>query len=256
MRFGARVRAATDGLSVPPRARVRILEELAGDLEDLYAALRATGLSEREARRRAERLLAPRPEALNALAGVHRPVWARFGGTGAVERGFVALLFGGMVWLSWMAVARAGLRTGMLFVPIAAIAVAGAGLALRKAVRIWGLGESSPAPVRAGAGDLLVAATGALFAACFGIVFELWRVAGTVEGAPDGALPYVTEWLRASVALAATGIGVALLCGLAWLAFVQRAAVLERAERRILGPVLHVHRGLDLPGESGNGRDR
>jgi hypothetical protein len=154
-----------------------------------------------------------------------------------------------MLWLSWVA-AAAGLRTGVLLVPIVAIGLAAGGRVIRKAVRIWGLGESAPAPIRAGSGDLLVAAVGALFAACFGIVFDLWRVAGRIQQAPDRVTAYVADWLQGSIALAASGIGVALVCGLAWLAFVQRAAVLERVERRLLGPVLHVEPGLDAQAES------
>ena len=65
----------------------------------------------------------------------------------------------------------------------------------------------------------------------------------TVFGSNLGWLQLRHQKVRTAVALTAAGIGVALVCGLAWLAFVRRAAMIERTERRVLGPPLNLQRG-------------
>lgn len=244
MRVGTTLRAAARGLSAPPAARLRFLEELRGDLEDLQATLRAEGVPEAEARRRAEALLAPDADALEALSRVHRPLWVRWRERAPVRGGRVAgaalcaLALAGALGALREA---AALRDATLFlVPLAGIAAAAAVRAVGKALRIWVAGESESGRVRAGSEDLLVAAAGAAAATAFGIAFELYRTASRISAQPALELALVTDWLRRSVVLGAAGIAVALACGLAWLFFVRQAAVLEKRERALLGPELRI----------------
>lgn len=244
MRVDTTLRMASRGLSAPPGARLRILEELRGDLEDLQATLRAAGVPEAEAKRRAEALLAPDAEALEALSRVHRPLWVRWRERAPVRGGRAvgAALCGLGLAGAFVALREAAaLREATLFlVPLAGIAAAAAVRTVGKAVRIWVVGESESGRVRAGSEDLLVAAAGAAAATAFGIAFELYQAAARISAAPALELPLVTDWLRRSVVLGAAGIAVALSCGLAWLFFVRQAAVLEKRERALLGPDLRI----------------
>lgn len=244
MRFGARLRTVARTLAVPPAARERILEEVASDLEDLYASFRAAGLSEADARARSALLLAPEEAAVAALSDVHRPAWSRWSlalGAGSgprrVARASIVLP---MLVLAALAYREAGGLAAGFLIPIAGIGVAALLRVAGKAVRVWGAGESAPAPMRAGAGDLLVAAVGAILFACFGVVLDLRHAADAIQQTPTDVAVILAGWLRTSVSLTAAGLGVALLCGLAWLALVRRAAGVERLERRLLGPVLEV----------------
>lgn len=111
-RFAHVLRRAESTLRTPEPGRTRVLMELAQDLEDLFAELRAGGLTEEEAAGRAEELLAPSPEALEALGRVHAPLHVRLAeryseGSGhQVERWLLtgatvlSLLFAGYVLLA------------------------------------------------------------------------------------------------------------------------------------------------------------
>lgn len=72
-RFEHVLHRAESTLRAPEPQRSRVLLELAHDLDDLFGELRAGGLTEDEAARRAESLLAPSPEALAALCRIHAP---------------------------------------------------------------------------------------------------------------------------------------------------------------------------------------
>ncbi len=64
-------------LDIPYPERAELLDEIAADLEAAYAASRARGLPEAEARAAALREVAPDAPALLALAEVHRPAARR-----------------------------------------------------------------------------------------------------------------------------------------------------------------------------------
>lgn len=243
---GPALRAASRSVRLPPGARMRFLEELRSDLEDLQRTLVESGVPPSEAQRRAEVLLAPDAEALEALRVVHRPhlirwrprVPGRWGWAGALALGTMALA-------AAFAMVRetASVRDLPLFlVPLAGIAVAAALRAAGKVIRIWLEGESDAVRVRSGASDLLVAAGGATVASVFGILFELYRTALAITLAPHMETALALDWLRRSVLVGAAGIAIALPCGLAWLFFVRQAAGLERRERALLGPELRLER--------------
>lgn len=243
MRLAPSLREATRRLSAPPGARLRILEELRGDLEDLQATLRAAGVPEAEARRRAEQLLVPGDTALSELSAVHRPLWIRWQSRLPHQVGWPAVALSGLAGaIGLIALANAaGLSDLPLFlVPLAGIAAAALVRVGTHVVRVWVLGDSEPARMRAGIGDLLVAAVGATAASASGVLIELYRTASRISTAPDLELVLAIEWVRRSVVLGAAGMVVALACGTGWLFFARRAAVVEQRERALLGPDLVV----------------
>lgn len=243
MRIAA-LRETSRSLRAPPSARLRFLEELRADLEDLESSLRATGLSEAEARRRAQAMLAPDADTLAALSRVHRPLWERWQARVPGRRArVVAFALGLVALVAVIAAVRdtASVRDLPLFlVPIAGIAIAAVLRIASKVVRIWLAGESESKRVLAGSGDLLIAAGGALVATAFGVVFELYHTASLIVVGPALQSELLMLALRRVILLGIAGIAVAMPCGLAWLFFVRQAAGLERRERALLGPDLDV----------------
>jgi hypothetical protein len=257
VRIASTLREAARGLAAPPAARLRFLEELRGDLEDLQSTLLAAGVPASEAKRRAELMLAPGEEALEALSRLHRPLWSRWRERAPVRGGraigaALCLLMLVGVFAVWRE--AASLRDVPLFlVPLAGIGVAAALRVAGKALRIWVAGDAAPKRMRAGSEDLLVAALGAACATAFGVLFELYRTASLITTAPAQEMTLVLDWLRRSVVLGAAGIAVALPCGLAWLFFVRQAAGQERRERALLGADLAIDIA-DAPAVTRSGR--
>jgi hypothetical protein len=247
VRFGSALRSATRELSAPPGARLRILEEVGADLEDLYAALRASGLGETEARRRAEMILLPGEAAAVALSNVHRPLWMRLRDRyGSDRHGAERTLLSVSALIAVFASVAALVATGLLANPspfvivLVVIAVLSLLHAGSKAVRVWVAGESSADRIREGTGALLVAAIASIVAAGFGMIYELYGVAVAVEAVPEREGEIVLAWLRTNVVLGVLGLVISMTCGLLWMLFVRRAAIVEMRERALLGPTLHV----------------
>lgn len=248
MKFAVALRAAVRNVAAPPGARLRIIEEVGADLEDLYAALRASGVPEAEAKRQAARLLLPDAEAAQALSFVHRPLWARwrdrYGSHRHVGERLLLAISASVAAIGSMVVV---IMTGLLpnsspfvfvLVGIGAMTLLQATV---KAVRIWVAGESSADRIRDGTGDLLIGAVASPIACGFGILYGLYRVASTAFTAPEREGELVLEWLRTSVVLGVLGFSISILCGLCWMLFVHRAAVIEMRERAMLGPPLRVN---------------
>lgn len=243
-RFEARLRGVAEALDVPSGVRVEILEELSADLDALYAELVAAGASPREARRRAERMLAPAPWATDALAGVHRPWPLRVvagvpaGMRGRLNRGLLATATSLVLTVSILEFARAGLLRApspFLWAQLALAAVLVA-VALRGAARLW-LDGGDPRTLRRGLGALLGAPAGAVLLAVLGTVVGLGSVAGRIAHDPSLDRIVVVEWLMRSVGLWWCATLMLLLGGLAWLLLAGRAAGLERRETTLfLGP--------------------
>ena len=75
--FDPELREVAGRLELPEPTRSRILLELKGDLAALAESLRAEGVPDPEARRRAMATLLPDVQSLQALRTLHRPLWER-----------------------------------------------------------------------------------------------------------------------------------------------------------------------------------
>ncbi len=245
-------------LDAPHRARVRIVEELAADLELLHEELVAAGLPPAEARRRAERMLGPSPEVLEELSRVHRPPWQRwaerYGGrleTG--ERGllvaFTLVALGAAVGGLW---SGGLLRRPSAFVwPVLVLAALTASVAVVRAVALWGgwspADRSKAEEMDGGLVPLIVLPLAAIALALLGSFVGLWDASGALEANPDTAIPVLVGWIRQSMGLLATSLTLTLAAGLAWMGLRTRAARVEWAESALRagrvpgrGPVLDI----------------
>lgn len=251
MRFGALLRDVAEGLEAPHYARVRILEELSADLEDLYEALRAQGLTAAEARRRAQAALAPTPEVASALAYVHRPLLTRLverysdRTRHGLERSMLALLTVAMMVLASSGLSAAGLPGGGSPALVLVLCVGGgaAALSVRAMVRLYiGTGRVA-AGVRSMLWMLPAAAGGALAIALLDMLLGLARTATAIRSDPAHEAALVLDWVRATAAVNALALLVTLGCAQAWMFLVGRLARMEEEQSAALGRTLRTTRG-------------
>lgn len=246
MRFAARLKEAATGLEATLRVRRRVVSELAADLEDLYGAYRAEGLPGPEARRRAERVLAPSPEVLAALSRMHRPIWVRLGdrfgevGRHRLEWALLVALTIGFCGVSVAGLLRAQMTPAP--VPFAAAILLVAFVSLLYALGIGLAQYLGRWPRSAGSrvdGRLLVAAaTSVLVLAGLGSLVGLWRISAVIEANPALEMASVLRWVREASGLGALGLLVALADGLALLVLRRHESELVEVARQWSGPVL------------------
>jgi len=225
VRFAARLKEAATGLEATLRVRRRVVSELAADLEDLYGAYRAEGLPVAEARRRAERVLAPSPEVLAALSRMHRPIWARLGdrfgekGRHRVEWALLVALTTGFCALSVVLLLRASMTPAPVPFAVAILSVAFASLlyalgsGLAQYLGRWPRSGGARVDVMV----LVVAAVAVLVLSGLGALVGLWRVAAAISANPALEVQEVLRWALESSGLGALGLVVALADGLALL---------------------------------------
>lgn len=227
------------GLALPSDARVAILEELADDLEDLYAAYRAEGHCEAEARARAEARLGPTAETVGALVAVHAPLGQRllqrYGGRERrLERwalaGSTAIAAGSVVGLGAGAFADAS----PFLLPVAVMGAVAAAFVALKLLRRHLLGDARPDALAANLIVLPLLTVCALAVAALGVVFDLYLVAAAVERDPALEGAAVLRWVRQSTTLLAVALAIALAGSGAWFQLRRSALLLAADERRAL----------------------
>lgn len=240
--FGARLRRVAEELDLPAGTRIRILEEVSGDLDGLYRELIEQGLSPAQARRRAESLMAPSSEAAQALERLHRPLpvrWAeRFSDRArhGLERTLLGLMTALALVLSLAGLARGGLlRDPSVFLwPILGLAGLLALLAAVRAAAWWMGGVVDRAQWRRDLAALLLVPMLSLLLAALGTVVELAEAAGRIQGDVAVQRAALMAWLFRSAGLWWCALITALAAGLIWLLLAGRAAAVERRETRLL----------------------
>lgn len=234
MRFGARLREADVGLEATLRVRRRVVSELAADLEDLYAAYRAEGHPAAEARRLAERVLAPSAEALAALSAVHRPIWLRladrFGVAGShrVEWSLLLALTAAFCGSAVVALLRAGLVLAPAPFPLLVLALGFVTLsyALGRGASLFLAVDRTRRAQGVDTALLAMAAVAVLAIAGLGVLVGLSRTASAIAADPARQAELLLRWIREGAGLASLGLLVALADGLALLVLRRRAGVL------------------------------
>lgn len=238
-RFSQVLRQVEGRLKAPEPERSRILAELAGDLEDLYQAYRERGLAEAEARREAEKWLAPSKAALESLHSVHLPAFdrllGRLSGTtrGRVELGLVTLVSLTAVGGGFFAVLRSetvsASSPGLLCV--AAILAAGLGLGVSQGYLLFVRGDRLAAGWKRKLRRVLVAAGGTALAGALAGGIRLTVTAAPTE-AGSGAASF---WAQLSTATGVTALGLSasLLLALLWLLLRVRAEGVSRARMEL-----------------------
>lgn len=243
-RFGGVLEDLSDRLSLPHRARVRVLLEVAGDLEWLYEELVGRGLSEEEAARRAVEQVDLSGETLRALVGVHGGWYRRLTDRVGERAGsrweavlLAALIAAGLVSsgaaLQALPMARAA---GLSLVPVALVAAITFGLGAWKGYLLWLRRDHRPGPLHRGLGAMFGSVVLQLFVAFAGIWVTGAGTVRSIGAAPDAAGALTFEWLLSALALLVLGLGLALVGGLLWFLLLGRVTAIERAEAEALLP--------------------
>jgi len=235
------------GLALPLQSRVRILRELAFDLEELSADLMARGVPAEEARRRATEALVPEGPALAQLDRIHAPLYRRatrgvapwrlrMMERGALAAGTALVLAGGSVALARVDVFG---DPSAFLAPVLVVGALIFALVAAKAFELFVRGDHA-LPGR-GLGAILGVSSLALGLGLGGTFFELLRLAGTLQSAPELAEVLVPAWLARTAVLLLVALLVALAGGLGWFVLSQWVALAEGAQREVLGlPGNHV----------------
>lgn len=231
--------AALVELGVPQPQRARIVEEIAGDLEELFRELVARGASPDQAAAEAVRLLAPSHAAVGALASVHQPLLASLFGRFSSRMRLAEWLGLSAVTvfalgLAFSALLRADLlrHPSVFLVPLLVIAAAILALSGRKALQLFVSRDHEPARLREGMGSLLMGSGLAVLLSFGGAALEALRLAARLERAPGRTNELLLPWLMDTSVLICTGLTTALIGGFAWFLFHQKIAAVEGEDLR------------------------
>ena len=234
-RFGRVLRRADGELEVREPERSRILLELAADLEDLYRAYRERGLSDEEARRRAEAWLAPEAGDLAALRRLHTPLLGRLlAPLSDVARSRLESVSLTVVAAVSVLVGLGALRAVPLAWPPAPAAVVvlvlgglGVAVAARRGLDLF-VAPDRGLRVPGWIPGLLTLAGASVVVGALGACLQLHAALGApAAGAPSSA--YLWRAVGTAAGTTALGIMVALALGVAWLWLVARARLVRTA---------------------------
>jgi hypothetical protein len=238
-------------LELSAAERRAFLEEVTGDLEDLYVALRARGLGPAAAWRAAADMLLPDDAALRELGRVHRPLFVRLterltsSGAGTADVVMVVALSVVIFASTLVALLNGGVLAPISWAlaPTLAAGVLACVLIARTTFRVATRAEPRPDRVRREAHRIAVAGALALGAGILSAGWGFVRVV-TVATRGTGATPVLLTWIPTAVAQLSVGLIVALQCGVAWLLLTRYTTRLESDVARTLARV----RGFHFPG--------
>jgi hypothetical protein len=230
------------GMAVPEPHRGRLLEEVAADLEDLYAAYRGAGMGAREAERRALQRLLPGTAEAAELERLHRPVFVRLldrltgGSAGAgAERAALVLLSGALLAAT---LALLPLRTLLVdpspfLAPVLALGCGALLAALWCTHRLFLRGDVSAGDAGRGLGLLLFLLLAAPYLAVLGLVVDFYVALGHIEQVPASATAELIRLLRSDGILLLSALHLSLLAALWWLALRVRVTQIRAAARAL-----------------------
>lgn len=235
------LREVGQGLALPLPRRVRILRELSYDLESLTDLLMGQGVAAEEAYRRAAQALVPDGVALSQLGRLHAS-WYQRRTRGLApdrlrkaERGGLALATLAVLVGEGYALRRADLfgDPSPFLVPVLAAGAVLFALILAKAFELFIKGDHTRP--RSGLATILVAAGTTLGLGVGGTVFDLYRLASTLEISPEVAEALAPLWLARSAVLLTVALMLSMVGALGWFVLVQWVSLAEGAHREILG---------------------
>lgn len=236
-------------LSVPIPERVRILRELAYDLEQLRTGLMASGLSAEAARARALEAIVPDRIALEQLDDLHAPIYRRL--TRHMRDDRLRLLERTALALSTAVVLCVGtlLLLGSWTFRVAPhlvwpVLCAGAllfAVIVANVFRLWIKGDHRPP--RFGVGMTLGLSATTLWVGLACAFIDTFQVTASISAAPAMVETLVLQWLRRDAALLSVSILIALAGALAWFVMTQWLTAVSAARRDVLGFVAYHSEG-------------
>lgn len=210
-------------LALPAPERLRILQEMASDLEDLYEAYRERGMSEAEAVRQAETKLAATADTLAELSRIHRPFHRRLAeryaerGRHGGEKLLLGLLAAGT--LTWVAITQSAEALDDASAFFWAVLAVAAVLCVLVPVAGYGMlsGRDEAQHAAPGArGAILPLGLLAVLLGAFGAGLDLYTGMGGLATADEWSLYAFALRLGRVADLLAMSLAVGLGAGVAW----------------------------------------
>ena len=228
-------------LTVPIPERVRILRELEFDLEEIQSRFMTQGLSAEEARLRALEALVPDGTALKELGKLHAPTYLRI--TRHMSGDRLRIMERSALGLSAMSVLL-GATLGLSHVdllrdpspflwPVLGLGALLFTVLIATGFGLWIKGDHRK-PDRALRGILALAGV-TLATGISGVLFDFFRLAGTLEESPELASELTLQWLVRDCSLLSVSILVALAGGLIWFILTQWLTLVSGARSDVLG---------------------
>ncbi len=229
------------GLTLPLPDRVRILRELASHLESFTELLVDQGVPPEEAHRRAAATLVPDGAALTQLDRLHRSWYLRRTERVApdrlrlMERTALALATTGLLVGEALTLRKVDLfgDPSPFLAPVLVVGSVLFALALAKAFELFIKGDHRRP--RTGLANILVAAAATLGLGVGGTVFDLYRLAATLEGNPGASDVLTPLWLGRSAVLLVVALLLSMAGALGWFVLSQWVSLAEGAHRDVLG---------------------
>ena len=239
--FAPVLREVERGLALPIPDRVRILRELEYDLEELCARLVAGGLSDEVARGRAVQALVPDRATLNELGRLHTPWYRRVtrhltaDRLRFAERSALVIATASVVIVQTVTLFRVDLlRDPSPFLwPVLGLGALLFATVTTKVFNLWIKGDHRT-PTQ-GLSTILALAGAIVLTGIGGMIFDLYRLAGALERAPEFADVVAGAWLLRDLTLVSISILLALGGGLAWLVLNQWLSLVDGARSDVLG---------------------
>ena len=235
------LREVERGLALPIPDRVRILRELEYDLEELCARLVAGGLSPDVARGRAVRALVPDSATLRELDRLHAPWYRRVtrhvteDRLRLVERSALAIATASVVIVQTVTLLRVDLLSdpSPFLWPVLGLGALLFATVATKVFQLW-IKRDHRTPAR-GLSTILALAGATVLTGLGGMTFDLYRMAGAIERAPELVDVVAGVWLLRDLTLLSISILLALGGGLAWFVLNQWLSLVDGARSDVLG---------------------
>ncbi len=241
-RFAKTLNTINDRLDLPHPARSRVILEIAADLEDLFRHFRDQGLSEDDAKRRAEEHCDLSDEALAQLVAVHGSPYRRFldrlGGQARSrwERAVLSVILLVVAAGTGRALAGSDLfrAAGPFVWPVLACTAIAITIGLAKLYAVYLRQDHRPSRLRRGLGALPALAAADIVIGVYGYSWTLYLLLRAMAEDPVRALPRLAGSLLAGSATVVVCLLSALLCAIFWYVLQDRVARIEEAEASLL----------------------
>jgi hypothetical protein len=235
------LREVESQLTLPLPQKVRILSELAWDLEALWKGLVAQGMPEEEARERAMEALVPDPVSLRSLGEMHSPLYRqltegiRNDRLRVFERTALALVSVVVLLGQTVLLLQADLMAGPspFLWAVLGLGALLLGVILASVFRLWVKGDH----IHPGRGiqPILLLSGMVLLTGFGGTLVDLIQLAGILDGAPAQAQDLVPLWAVKECTLLSVTLLIAMAGGLSWFVLSQWLTLVRGDHQAILG---------------------
>ena len=240
-RFTPVLKRMSGRLTVPQPLKSRILFEMAGDLEELFAFYRSKGLSEQDAVRKAEEKIEAGDETIELLTHMNDTAVKRFmrrfsePNRKRIEIFSWVLLMLSTGLFGFMKLMGSRLLSGSVFTwLLLAVAVFLCGLFLSKYYMLYIKKDHALPGLRTGLPLMLFLGMQSVLIGLNGFFYELYTASVTMATEIDMTYEFFTNALMRCFGLLSFGFVIAVVAALMWFVFTLKTLSVEQYEKSVL----------------------